>query len=379
MGFVAEALESIRCARLLGADSCELADLFVLKEEIARLETELAKPFESREVARFGCSRGTAQTIVRRASYPWADGVSVEHQDIILAALENLSASSTKRQEIYNQAADAAQKSSPWQTAKFVRALVREENQRLANDPLEAYRQRRFAMRVQDEHGGVQISGYLPPAEAALLQSMMDVAFGSGSTGENDLRTVQQRNADAFGAILRWASAKRVDDTGHASLVVSVTEDDEMDLFAKFATNTSVDLSLFDIDHLAGDRIVDYVVVHDHNGAVKSLRTANRHANFWQRIGLLAEQLVCQHPGCDVHAGRCDAHHVFPWSRGGRTTMENLALLCRNHHRGNDDNWVREHLEKWDGKTHWVTDGESTANESPAAKRAGGKRVTEKN
>jgi len=39
----------------------------------------------------------------------------------------------------------------------------------------------------------------------------------------------------------------------------------------------------------------------------------------------------CRFPGC---ANRLvDGHHVVPWSRGGRTALENLCLLCRRHHR----------------------------------------------
>jgi hypothetical protein len=28
----------------------------------------------------------------------------------------------------------------------------------------------------------------------------------------------------------------------------------------------------------------------------------------------------------------CDAHHILPWERGGPTSVENCALLCRRHH-----------------------------------------------
>ncbi len=40
----------------------------------------------------------------------------------------------------------------------------------------------------------------------------------------------------------------------------------------------------------------------------------------------------CAHPHC---ANRiCDAHHIIPWQEGGATSLENLVLLCRRHHRG---------------------------------------------
>ncbi len=41
----------------------------------------------------------------------------------------------------------------------------------------------------------------------------------------------------------------------------------------------------------------------------------------------------CTHPGCDIPARWCDAHHIVHWAQGGTTTLDNLRLLCRRHHR----------------------------------------------
>ena len=41
----------------------------------------------------------------------------------------------------------------------------------------------------------------------------------------------------------------------------------------------------------------------------------------------------CTHPGCDMPARWCDAHHILHWADGGRTTLANLRLLCSRHHR----------------------------------------------
>ncbi len=40
----------------------------------------------------------------------------------------------------------------------------------------------------------------------------------------------------------------------------------------------------------------------------------------------------CRFPGCD-HRRWVDAHHITHWARGGETSIENLILLCRRHHR----------------------------------------------
>jgi len=41
----------------------------------------------------------------------------------------------------------------------------------------------------------------------------------------------------------------------------------------------------------------------------------------------------CRFPGCDRSPGWCDAHHVRHWAGGGETSLTNLVLLCRPHHR----------------------------------------------
>jgi hypothetical protein len=41
----------------------------------------------------------------------------------------------------------------------------------------------------------------------------------------------------------------------------------------------------------------------------------------------------CIHPGCPRTPAYCDAHHVTHWADGGPTTLSNLVLLCRHHHR----------------------------------------------
>ena len=42
---------------------------------------------------------------------------------------------------------------------------------------------------------------------------------------------------------------------------------------------------------------------------------------------------TCVYPGCTVPSHECDLDHWIPFHLGGRTTLENLAPLCRRHHR----------------------------------------------
>jgi hypothetical protein len=41
----------------------------------------------------------------------------------------------------------------------------------------------------------------------------------------------------------------------------------------------------------------------------------------------------CVDPGCDRPPGWCDAHHRVHWVDGGATSLDNLELRCRRHHR----------------------------------------------
>lgn len=40
----------------------------------------------------------------------------------------------------------------------------------------------------------------------------------------------------------------------------------------------------------------------------------------------------CVFPGCEARVGT-QVHHVQHWAKGGRTAVDNLATLCRFHHR----------------------------------------------
>ena len=51
------------------------------------------------------------------------------------------------------------------------------------------------------------------------------------------------------------------------------------------------------------------------------------------RAALWARDAGCRFPGCRAPAQWTDGHHVRWRSKGGPTTIENLVLLCRRHHR----------------------------------------------
>jgi hypothetical protein len=50
------------------------------------------------------------------------------------------------------------------------------------------------------------------------------------------------------------------------------------------------------------------------------------------RRALEARDRRCRWPGCEALAAWATAHHIRPWSKGGATALEDLALFCHLHH-----------------------------------------------
>ena len=51
------------------------------------------------------------------------------------------------------------------------------------------------------------------------------------------------------------------------------------------------------------------------------------------RTALAVRDRGCTFPGCDRPPVWTDAHHLQHWADGGTTSLDNLVLLCRRHHR----------------------------------------------
>jgi hypothetical protein len=73
------------------------------------------------------------------------------------------------------------------------------------------------------------------------------------------------------------------------------------------------------------------VMAHGPGGEVVEVGARTRTIPPALRRALLHRDKTCRFPGCGVRDGQ--GHHVQHWANGGPTTLSNLALLCRRHHR----------------------------------------------
>jgi hypothetical protein len=73
------------------------------------------------------------------------------------------------------------------------------------------------------------------------------------------------------------------------------------------------------------------VMRHDADGRVTEVGARTRTIPPALRRALQHRDRGCRFPGCGVRFGQ--GHHIRHWAHRGPTTLSNLALLCRRHHR----------------------------------------------
>jgi len=65
---------------------------------------------------------------------------------------------------------------------------------------------------------------------------------------------------------------------------------------------------------------------------VLDLGRASRLFSTAQRKALRLRDRRCRATGCTIEGTWCEAHHLDPWSTGGKTDLDRGVLLCGHHH-----------------------------------------------
>ncbi|HUY65743.1 MAG TPA: HNH endonuclease signature motif containing protein [Acidimicrobiales bacterium] len=88
------------------------------------------------------------------------------------------------------------------------------------------------------------------------------------------------------------------------------------------------------VDHahrLLGEALVELVIAHGVD--VTTVYSAGRNIPRRVRSALLLRDPRCVVPGCDARLGLENDHWVTDFAEGGLTSLDNLARICRHHHR----------------------------------------------
>ena len=184
--------------------------------------------------------------------------------------------------------------------------------------------------------GMVRVDGDLDPeAGQTLITALRSVQDADTKKGP-DARTPAQRRADALGEICRrWLDGSDRPTVAGERPHVTVTLDLES-LEGRAGRRCELD----DVGaippevarRLACDASVTRVIT---SGRSEPLDVGRRTpvVPAALRRAVVARDGHCRFPSCDRPQAWCDAHHVAHWADGGPTSLDNLVLLCRPHHR----------------------------------------------
>ena len=160
---------------------------------------------------------------------------------------------------------------------------------------------------------------------------------------DGDTRPRSAKQADALVEICRRSLAhdhtrpsKRRRGRPHLTVVVDLPalQSDHPDLVADIRAEAEHvgQLSRATLERLSCDCEIHRVIT-DGPGVIIDVGRTTRTVpdKLWR--ALVVRDRHCQHPGCDRPPGFCDAHHLWYWTHGGPTNLDNLKLLCWQHHR----------------------------------------------
>ena len=199
----------------------------------------------------------------------------------------------------------------------------------------------------EDEDGMVVVRGRLTPEAGALLRRALEAGrevlyqkarrepHGAAAEPVETRPTVAQQPADALALVAESALHHALDPGAAGERYQVVVHVDaavlaDPDQPGQSALEDGAHVPAGTSRRLACDAS-RVVVRHDPGGRVVEMGARTRTIPPALRRALLHRDRTCRFPGC---GGRIvQAHHLHHWAQGGPTTLSNLALLCRRHHR----------------------------------------------
>ncbi|QUQ63308.1 HNH endonuclease signature motif containing protein [Kutzneria sp. CA-103260] len=181
--------------------------------------------------------------------------------------------------------------------------------------------------------GSMVFRGKLDPESGAQLEAMLSTLAKPASA--DDTRTTAQRQGDALAEIIDLAAGSdSLPDEGgekpHLALTMPLA-----DFLAQRGTaemDGSGPLNAASARRIGCDSTVLRVVLGAQSQPL-DIGRATRTIPHQIRRALIIRDRGCAFPGCHRRPRQCHAHHVIHWADGGPTSMDNLVLLCGQHHR----------------------------------------------
>jgi hypothetical protein len=184
--------------------------------------------------------------------------------------------------------------------------------------------------------GMVHLNGDLDPESGGIVLAALRSLAEPAALDADDPRTPEQRRADALTEIChRYLNGSPGRGSSRPHLTVTVPWDTLQQGHGVVDTEAGP-IGAETARRLACDATLSRVITGPDGSPVEA-GEARRVIPPALRRALELRDKTCTHPGCDVPARWCDAHHIVHWADGGQTVLANLRLLCRTHHRHQHD------------------------------------------
>src|SRR5205807_2496832 len=226
---------------------------------------------------------------------------------------------------------------------RIVRGWRRVDRKAEAEETTRRHRNRALHV-YQDEDGMVVVRGRMEPEVGAVLiqalaaarEDLYQRARAKQAEGvPAGTPTMAQQQADALGLLAETALHHGIDPGApgeryqvvvHVDAPVLADPDQPGQAVLEDGGRVSAETS----QRLACDAS-RVVMQHGLDGRVVEVSARARTIPPALRRALHHRDRGCRFPGCGVRFGQ--GHHIRHWAQGGPTTLSNLALLCRRHHR----------------------------------------------
>ncbi len=255
--------------------------------------------------------------------------VGFQHVAVLARTAEHVGAAAVRKEE--GRLLQAAQTMDPGQFTTVAKNFEHRVDAAGALAEANHAYQRRYFHIGEPQDGLVRLDGVLDAEGGAILRTALQAFM---QPIKDDARTYGQRSADALVELGRQGSGTKRNGAGpRPQLIIRASLDTlagipgapagelegggtiPAETVQRYACDTA-------LTRITGQGELD----HELNHASRTIPASTRRA-------LEARDRHCVFQGCMRPSIWCDGHHLVWWTRGGKTELPNLGLVCRPQHR----------------------------------------------
>ena len=252
-----------------------------------------------------------------------------QHVAVMARTAENLGAAAVRAEE--GNLLKAAQSMDPGQFTTVAKNFEHRVDSAGALAETNRAYQRRYLHLSEPLDGLVRLDGLLDAEGGATLRTALQPFM---KPIKDEERTYGQRQHDALIELCRQGGGSKRDSSGpRAQLVIRAS----LDTLAGTPGAPAGELEgggtvpAETVQRYACDSAITRItgageLEHELSHASRTIPPSTRRA-------LESRDRSFVFPGCSRPLVWCDGHHLIWWTRGGETSLPNLAILCRPHHR----------------------------------------------